>query len=110
MVLSVSSSVTHWGGTPMALMASRTNGKNSISFICTEETLMLILKSGTILRHFLQVFSASSTIQRPTGRIIFVSSRIGMNSIGETIFPSGFFQRSSASAPISLFVRASICG
>ena len=35
---------------------------------------------------------------------------MGTNSIGETIRPSGCFHRSSASAPISRFVRASICG
>ncbi|MNI57395.1 hypothetical protein D3C73_1124520 [compost metagenome] len=57
-----------------------------------------------------QAWHASSRIQVPTSRIRPLSSSTLMNSEGDCAPSSGWFQRTSASAPTMRLSRASSCG
>ncbi|MNP58766.1 hypothetical protein D3C76_1537090 [compost metagenome] len=58
----------------------------------------------------LKAWQASSTIQVPTSRINPLSSSTLMNSVGDCAPSSGWFQRTSASAPTMRLSRASTWG
>ena len=101
-LLSVISTQRHAGFRSFSLSNASISSASSSRSICTHETLTFILKSGTYCCSSRHIFTASPNTNLPAGMISPVSSRMGMNSIGDTnCSPASVIivKRISASAP-----------
>ena len=71
----------------------------SLFITCTNERLILTVKSGSILHHFLHCCTAWVIIHFPSGIISELSSRSGIKSTGDIKPYFSLFHLISASAP-----------